>query len=121
MKAFYIVIATCALLIGGIILSRQYVYKFTNEARLELSDIDFESEDAQAKLSLFSKSLKEHIKKVEFSISRDKSDSINDYLSLMELQLKTRNKLHFEETKITLDNLLKQIWELEEVCLANLL
>lgn len=120
MKAFYIVTAVCALLICGIIVSRIYVYNFTNEARTQLSRIEFEDKDAESKFLIFSKSLNERIKKAEFSISKDKSDSINDYLSLMESQLKNNDKFGFEETKILLDNTLKQIWELEELSLSNL-
>ena len=120
MKAFYIIIIACTVLVIGIAVNRGYVHNFTEEARIELSDISFESEDSETRLSDFTKSLKAHIRKAEFSISKDKSDSINDYLSLMESQLKTKNKLDFEGTKVMLDNLLKQIAELEEISLSNL-
>ena len=120
MRAFYIIMIACALLIGGIALNRGYVRKFTSEARAELSKISFESADAKTKISNLSKSLNDHIKRVEFSISKDKSDSINDYLSLMESHLKTESKTDFEEARLMLDNLLKQIWELEEISFRNL-
>ena len=121
MKAFYIIIIICTIAVIGTLANSIYVRRFSEEARLELKQIDFDSESAAEQVEAFSSYTKEHLKRIEFSIPRNKSDEILNHLSSMLIQQQTQNRHGFELSRVLLDNLLEEIAKLEEISFENLL
>ena len=85
MKAFFLILTTCVIMVAGIIYNSTYVQNFSSDAQEQLSSIDFDGEDRDQRLSSFTAFAQETLKKVEFAIPHTKTELAEDYLDLLNL------------------------------------
>ena len=120
MKAFFIILITCVIMVTGIIYNSIYVQNFSAYVEEQLISLEFNDEALTQKLSAFTSFAKDAMKKVELTIPRNKTESAQDYIDLLNLHALNQERDEFEKTRVLLINLFKEIGDLQKVDLSNI-
>ena len=121
MKAFFIILTICVIMVSGIIYNSIYVQNFATDAQEQLSSISFDDKDLPQRLSSFTSFTEKMLKKVEFAIPHTKTELAEDYLDLLNLHASSEERSEFEKTRVLLMNLFKEIGDLQKTDLSNIL
>ena len=122
MKAFYIILVTLLALIIIILSCGSYVRSFSKSTVTMLQELHFYTlSEHETQLYTLKSKVDNFLSKAEFTITRERSDTLRDYTTLLIIQAEQGNEYEFEATKALLINLLKDIAELESLKLNSLL